>query len=50
MAVSLPAGLKGADARAFVDGREVAARVKHRVARFVLPADGGKPVDWAITG
>jgi hypothetical protein len=48
--VSLPAGLKTVDARAFVDGHEVATRVKHRVARFVLQADDGKPVDWALTG
>jgi hypothetical protein len=33
-----------------VDGHEVATRVKHRVARFVLQADDGKPVDWALTG
>jgi hypothetical protein len=50
MVVSLPAGLEAKAARVFVDGREVPARVKHREAKFVLPADGGKPVDWAITG
>jgi hypothetical protein len=49
MMVSVPAGLRPADARAFVDGREVDIRVSHGRARFALRADGGKPVDWALS-
>jgi hypothetical protein len=49
MVVSLPAGLRGADVTAFVDGRSVPVRVRHRQARFGISADGGKPVDWALS-
>jgi hypothetical protein len=50
MVVSLPSGLRAADLRAFVDGRPVAVRVHRHRARFALEANGGKPVDWALTG
>jgi hypothetical protein len=50
MVVSLPAGSRAGDVQVFVDGRPAAVRVRHGQARFALQAEGGKPVDWALTG
>ena len=50
MVVSLPAGSRPGDVQVFVDGRPNPVRVKHGQGRFTLQAEGGKPVDWALTG
>jgi hypothetical protein len=50
MVVSLPAGSRPGDVQVFVNGRPHAVRVKHGQGRFTLQAEGGKPVDWALTG
>ena len=50
MVVSLARGIRASNVVAFVDGRRTAVRVAQGRARFVLRADGGKPVDWAVTG
>jgi hypothetical protein len=48
MVVSLPPGGRSRDVSVFVNGRPTAVRVARGEARFVLRADGGKPVDWAV--
>jgi len=48
--VSLARGIRASNVVAFVDERRTAVRVAQGRARFVLRADGGKPVDWAVTG
>ena len=47
MVVALPRG-SGGRVDVFVDGVAVSHRVSKGVARFALPAAGGKPVDWAV--
>jgi hypothetical protein len=48
MLVSLPRGMRAGDVQAFVDGRRTAVRVARHRARFMLQADGGRPIDWAL--
>jgi hypothetical protein len=48
MTVSLPAALRHGPVAAFVDGRRIHATRAGETLRFVLRAQGGAKVDWAV--
>ncbi len=48
MRVALPAGAKRGSVVAYAAGRRVAARVRHGLVVFSLPASRGKDADWAV--